>query len=104
MATIIDPRLPAIPALDVAYEERDVDYPEIQEVFVVENEGTETEYVYEDVDPFILESDSLLLPPSSITVLSQTVKVTSAGTTSVDVVIEIEDVAGAAEYERRDSV
>ena len=40
-----------------------------------------------------------LYPPNSVAVVSQTVRVVSGGTQVVDVVLEVEDVQGAASFE-----
>jgi len=42
-----------------------------------------------------------LYPPSTVTVIEQQVRALSGGNYAVDVIIEVEDVAGAEEYEVR---
>lgn len=104
MTTVIDPRLPAVPVKEVKYEERDFDYGEFPEIVEVVTNIEDTEYVYDDPDGISLEPENLLRPPATVSVISQTVRITSAGTQTVDIVIEVEDVPGASEYERRDAV
>lgn len=50
-----------------------------------------------------LEAPSLINPPESITLLQELVRFSPDGSAVVDVVIEISDVPGAAEYESREA-
>lgn len=104
MSTIIDPRLPSIPATGVTYDDDDREYDTLPELLeILETEGSVIEYTYDDSEVETDDGDRLD-PPSVITVISQTVKVGTAGSQTVDVVVDIEDVPGASEYERRDAV
>jgi hypothetical protein len=56
------------------------------------------------VDPGTTDTPGTLQTPQTITVVSQTVRITSDGTTVVDVVLGVQDVAGATNYEVRVTV
>ena len=58
---------------------------------------------YDDDDSDINQDEvgDLLDPPSSFTVISQTVRTGNDGTQVVDVVIDVEDIAEAIDYEYR---
>jgi hypothetical protein len=90
----------------VAYDETDElvgeDYAEVVSVDVVDASYDAT--LFDSTDEGFDYYDDGLQPPSSISVVSQSVRVGTAGTQTVDIVVEIADVSGAAEYERRDAV
>lgn len=64
-----------------------------QEVEVTVESGTASE-------PSAIEDENRLLPPDSITIVSQTTRVTSGGTV-VDVVIDIDEVQRISQYDVR---
>jgi len=102
MPTVIDPRLPNLPATGVSYDDSQITSEGIPELLeVLDTDAALTDFVFEDS---VTTGGYQLDPPSSITVVSQTVKVGAAGTQTVDIVIDILDVVGASEYERRDGV
>jgi hypothetical protein len=100
MVITVDPRLPLLPVEDFEYEER-IEANENAEtsVLIVDTDSDDIVFEYADAD----YASSGLLPPSNVTVISQTVKVAAGGQMAVDIVIEIDDVTGAAAYERRES-
>lgn len=51
--------------------------------------------------PSGFEDEDRLLPPDSITVISQTARVVSGGATVVDIVIDVEDAPRVSQYEVR---
>jgi len=55
-------------------------------------------------DPgFTIDNPALLDAPSSVTIVSQTVRETAGGQSVVDVVIEVNDVPGVTEYQIRET-
>ena len=86
------------------------EYDEIVEVSLNEADESDTIQILEtDPDAVTFEYDEEysqggIEPPSNVSIISQTVKVGSGGTATVDIVLEIEDVGGASEYEKRESV
>lgn len=99
MALTIDPRLPLPPVEGAKYDERvSVDaLDRSPETLETDPSAITFEFSSEDY------SGAALQPPSNIDVVSQTVRVGSTGQMSVSIILEIEDVIGAADYERRES-
>lgn len=80
----IDPRLEMPPVIDLEYGEDEIEYvPQANEVEIT-------------VPPL-----TGLLPPDNISIISQTLRRGRGGKDVVDLVIEVEDVKGATEYEVR---
>lgn len=52
----------------------------------------------------VVDTPGTLQTPQTISVVSQTVRITADGTTVVDVVLAVEDIAGATNYEVRVTV
>lgn len=100
MTTKIDPRFARPPVIGVEYDERnDIDNSESSTEDTFQDGSGEIVIVTEDATAPTVG----LEPPSNVTVVSQTVKVNAGGQTTVDIVFNIPDVPGAAEYEHRGS-
>lgn len=55
---------------------------------------------FEDAPPIVEEPDAdNLKPPAWLNVISQQVRISKGGVSMVDVLVEVEDVPGAAEYQ-----
>lgn len=97
----LDPRLPLPPVKGVEYKE------ETYKTLPSSQTGTEQEISIGDLTPddtVLNPGPDTLLPPEQITVISQTSRMTDTGQTVVDVLIEVLDSPGAAEYEVRMAV
>lgn len=80
----IDPRLEMPPVVELEYGDDEIDYiPQAGEVQIT-------------VPPL-----TGLLPPNNITVISQRLRRNRGGKDVVDLIIEVEDMPGATEYEVR---
>lgn len=100
MSTIeIDPRLIAPPVTGVEYEEKqDISYE-------YSGAGSELVDLATIVDAPVAENtSSSLQPPHSVVLVKQTARVSDSGQIVVDVLLEVEEVPGAAEYEVRMAV
>lgn len=81
----IDPRLEMPPVVGLEYEEREIDYIPVEP----------------DIS-FTMPPISLgLLPPNNVTVVEQRIRRGTGGKDVVDLIIEVEDMPGATEYEVR---
>lgn len=107
MANTIDPRLFLPPNVvnlgykDEVSESSDEPVQFIPEADNVELVLTPDEYSLDPIEDMEGAFDEeRLLPPDSITLVSQAVRVTSGGTV-VDIVIDVEDVANASQFEVR---
>lgn len=95
----IDPRLIAPRVTGVEYEEK-------QEVaYEYSGAGSELVDLAVVVDSPVAETtSSLLQPPHSVVLVSQNARMSDSGQIVVDVLLEVEEVPGAAEYEVRMAV
>lgn len=64
----------------------------------------ETEYDSADDSPVLVTAPQGLQPPSSVNVIEHVYRKGADGRTLVDIVIEVEDMPGATEYEVRTAV
>ena len=94
--TTVDPRFPVPPAINVIYTTR-------EDIATDESDGLDEQVpvsvTIEDPYGSGTSGTTVLYPPNYITVVSQTVRVVSGGTQVVDVLLEVEDVQGAASFE-----
>ncbi len=98
--TKIDPRLsPPLGVVDVVQSERDETnvYDSLEEL-EGDEESEEFLFLDQDVDP---GQSMVLNTPGKITLLGQSVRQTKDGGTVVDVIIDVEEVDGATNYEVR---
>jgi hypothetical protein len=82
-----DPRLELPPVVGVEYDENYI--------------GTDAVGIPSDEPIVITPLPDGLLPPESITVLEQIIRQGAGGKEVVDLVIDVQDMAGATEYEVR---
>jgi hypothetical protein len=106
----IDPNFPLPPGvIDVEY--RNIDEPynsatersaETGEVINVDyDEVSYGESSTDDADSGGTTTSDMLYPPDSVTLVSQTVRITSDGRTVVDVILEVDNAAAGVTYDVR---
>lgn len=100
----VDPNLPLPPGvIDLGYKNIDDD-PSGVERSATTGEVVSTEYSEVSAEEFyqdLIAANSLLLPPNTVTVVSQVARGTSDGTFVVDVVLDVPDAQGVTGYDVR---
>lgn len=91
----IDPRLVVPPVTGAEYENRDTEVIDYSDV------GFDLVDLAELNTSPSSEGSSGLQPPSGVVVLQQTTRMSSSGQMVIDVLLEVSDAPGAAEYEVR---
>lgn len=81
-----DPRLALPPVIDAEYDDRDKER--------IQGYGS-------DMPEFLVPPNQSLRPPENIRILEQIVRQGVGGKDIVDLIIEVEDVPGATQYEVR---
>lgn len=98
----IDPRFFLPPnVVDLGYKDSVPDTDDFQNEQSIDQVVTADDYVVEEVDNTGGADENRLLPPDYVELVSQTARVTSGGGVVVDVVIDVEDVANASQFDVR---